>query len=72
MMAGEGHDTTVHGPDAFMAAAIEEAQRGLADGGIPIGRVLVNAGRILGRRARHVPLPSSRRFSFLKEVEVPF
>ena len=32
-----------------MAAAIEEAERGLAEGGIPIGAVLVHAGRILGR-----------------------
>lgn len=32
-----------------MAAAIEEAERGLAEGGIPIGAVLVQAGRILGR-----------------------
>jgi cytosine deaminase len=35
--------------DAFMRAAIEEAQRGLAEGGIPIGSVLVHDGRILGR-----------------------
>lgn len=36
-------------PDAFMLAAIEEAELGLAEGGIPIGSVLVHAGRILGR-----------------------
>jgi len=37
-------------PDArVMAAAIEEAERGLAEGGIPIGAVLVQAGRIVGR-----------------------
>jgi cytosine/creatinine deaminase len=35
--------------DAFMRAAIEEAERGLAEGGIPIGSVLVHGGRILGR-----------------------
>lgn len=35
--------------DAFMRAAIEEAERGLAEGGIPIGSVLVHDGRILGR-----------------------
>jgi cytosine/creatinine deaminase len=35
--------------DAFMRAAIEEAERGLAEGGIPIGSVLVHRGRILGR-----------------------
>ena len=32
-----------------MLAAIEEAERGLAAGGIPIGAVLVYQGRILGR-----------------------
>ena len=32
-----------------MDAAIEEAQRGLAEGGIPIGSVLVHDGRIIGR-----------------------
>ena len=35
--------------DAFMQAAIEEARRGLAEGGIPIGSVLVHDGRIIGR-----------------------
>lgn len=35
--------------DSFMQAAIEEAQRGLAEGGIPIGSVLVHAGEIIGR-----------------------
>lgn len=33
----------------FMQAAVEEAQTGLAEGGIPIGSVLVHQGRILGR-----------------------
>lgn len=33
----------------FMQAAIEEAQQGLAEGGIPIGSVLVHNGVILGR-----------------------
>ena len=32
-----------------MAAAIEEAEQGLAEGGIPIGAVLVHDGRIVGR-----------------------
>lgn len=32
-----------------MEAAIEEARLGLAEGGIPIGSVLVHGGRILGR-----------------------
>lgn len=35
--------------DSFMRAAIEEAQLGLTEGGIPIGSVLVHAGKILGR-----------------------
>ena len=35
--------------DFLLHAAIEEAQRGLAEGGIPIGAVLVHRGRILGR-----------------------
>ncbi|HEX6641362.1 MAG TPA: nucleoside deaminase [Thermoanaerobaculia bacterium] len=35
--------------DVFMQAAIEEAQQGLAEGGIPIGSVLVHDGKILGR-----------------------
>jgi creatinine deaminase len=35
--------------DSFMQAAIEEAQKGLAEGGIPIGSVLVHSGQILGR-----------------------
>ena len=35
--------------DPFMQAAIAEAQQGLAEGGIPIGSVLVHRGRILGR-----------------------
>ena len=35
--------------DAFLQAAIEEAQKGLASGGIPIGSVLVCDGKIIGR-----------------------
>lgn len=33
----------------FLDAAVEEASRGLAEGGIPIGSVLVHRGKILGR-----------------------
>lgn len=33
----------------FLQAAIEEATQGLAEGGIPIGSVLVHAGAIVGR-----------------------
>jgi cytosine/creatinine deaminase len=36
-------------PDPFLDAAIEEAQRGRDEGGIPIGSVLVHRGAILGR-----------------------
>lgn len=35
--------------DPYMQAAIEEARTGLAEGGIPIGSVLVIDGRIIGR-----------------------
>lgn len=35
--------------DPFMQAAIEEAEAGLAEGGIPIGSVVVHDGRIVGR-----------------------
>ncbi|MCY1509433.1 tRNA-specific adenosine deaminase [compost metagenome] len=35
--------------DPFMQAAIEEARQGLAEGGIPIGSVIVHKGRIIGR-----------------------
>jgi len=35
--------------DIFMQAALEEARQGLAEGGIPIGSVLVHKGIILGR-----------------------
>lgn len=35
--------------DPFMRAAIEEAEAGLREGGIPIGSVLVHRGTILGR-----------------------
>lgn len=33
----------------FMRAAIEQAREGMAEGGIPIGSVLVHEGRIIGR-----------------------
>ena len=35
--------------DTYMAAAIAEAEAGLAEGGIPIGSVLVHEGKIVGR-----------------------
>ena len=33
----------------FMQAAIEEAEKGLKEGGIPIGSVLVHRGTVIGR-----------------------
>ena len=35
--------------DPFLQAAIDEARKGLAEGGIPIGSVLVLDGKIVGR-----------------------
>ena len=34
--------------DEFMKAAYEEAQKGLEEGGIPIGSVIVHKGKIIG------------------------
>jgi len=36
-------------PDEFMRAAIAEAERSRAEGGIPIGAVVVHGGRVIGR-----------------------
>ena len=36
-------------PDPFLEAAIAEARLGLAEGGIPIGSVLIYEGRVIGR-----------------------
>ena len=35
--------------DAFIRAAMDEAQKGLSEGGVPIGAVLVEKGQIIGR-----------------------
>jgi cytosine deaminase len=35
--------------DSFLAAAIAEAEAGLAEGGIPIGSVLVHKSKVIGR-----------------------
>jgi cytosine deaminase len=40
-------ELAVHRP--FIVAALDEARRGLAEGGIPIGSVLVRDGQIIGR-----------------------
>ncbi len=46
--------------DKFMREAIKEAKKGLAEGGIPIGAVLVKQGRIIGRgHNRRVQLASA-------------
>jgi len=46
--------------DAFLLAAIEEAEQGLKEGGIPIGAALVHRGRIIGRgHNRRVPQGSA-------------
>ncbi|HYU25419.1 MAG TPA: hypothetical protein VEO74_09470, partial [Thermoanaerobaculia bacterium] len=47
-------------PDAFMQAAIEEAERGLAEGGIPIGSVLVHRGKI-GTTSIHIDFEVRRK-----------
>jgi cytosine/creatinine deaminase len=41
--------TQLSSPGPFMQAAIDEAKAGLAEGGIPIGSVLVIDDRIVGR-----------------------
>jgi len=41
------------GNDPFLEAAVAEAQRGLAEGGIPLGAVIVHRGRIIGRGHNH-------------------
>lgn len=35
--------------DIFMEAAIEEARKGMEEGGIPIGSIIVHNGKIIGR-----------------------
>ena len=35
--------------DEFMQAAIEEAETGVREGGIPIGSIVVHGGKIIGR-----------------------
>jgi len=46
--------------DLFLSEAIDEAAVGLAEGGIPIGSVLVHRGRVIGRgHNRRVQLGSA-------------
>jgi creatinine deaminase len=46
---GTGIAAQVDSMDPFMDAALDEARQGLAEGGVPIGSVLVIDGRIVGR-----------------------
>lgn len=56
--------------DAFMQAAIDEAKTGLAEGGIPIGSVIVHNGRIIGRgRNRRVQYGSAIRHGEMDALE---
>jgi cytosine deaminase len=48
--------------DLFMQAAIDEARAGRAEGGVPIGAVLVHNGKIIGRgHNRRVQMGSAIR-----------
>lgn len=49
MAAAVPKSTANHGVDPFLRAAIDEAQLGWGEGGIPIGSVIVRGGEILGR-----------------------
>lgn len=54
--------TRFTGMDEFMQAAIDEAQQGRTEGGIPIGAVLVHEGEIIGRgHNRRVQMGSAIR-----------
>lgn len=56
--------------DPFLAAAIAEARAGLAEGGIPIGAVLVHHGAIIGRgRNRRVQQGSAIRHGEMDALE---
>src|SRR5947209_6475631 len=56
--------------DAFMQAAIDEARAGLAEGGIPIGSVLVIDGRVVGRgRNRRVQRGSAVLHAEMDAIE---
>ncbi len=54
----------------FMAEAIKEARKGLKEGGIPIGAVLVKNGKIIGRgRNRRVQKKSAIRHAEMDCLE---
>ena len=50
-------DNTVH-DEAFMRAALDEARRGLLDGEVPVGAVVVLDGAVVGR-AHNAPVALS-------------
>lgn len=43
------HRQMTESHQTYLAAAIEEARKGLSEGGVPIGSVLVHDGHIIGR-----------------------
>ena len=43
------HQDRKHHMDKFLQAACDEARKGLQEGGIPIGSVIVHDGKIIGR-----------------------
>jgi cytosine deaminase len=56
--------------DQFMQAAIQEAEQGLREGGIPIGSVLVYRARIIGRgHNRRVQMGSAIRHGEMDALE---
>lgn len=56
--------------DSFMRAAFEEAQAGLAEGGIPIGSVIVHEGKIIGRgHNRRIQMGSAIRHGEMDALE---
>jgi len=56
--------------DEFLKAAIEEAQAGLKESGIPIGSVLVHNGKIIGRgRNRRVQKASATLHAEMDALE---
>ncbi len=40
---------SAYDPHSWLAVAVEQARAGLAEGGIPIGAVLVHRGQVIGR-----------------------
>jgi len=56
--------------DPFMQIALEAARQGLAEGGIPIGSVIVHNGQIIGRgHNRRVQLGSAIRHGEMDALE---